>query len=205
LVALEYLSGSRNDGNRQEWMCQCDCGNKKGFRAYDLSHGVIVSCGCTWKERVRQAAIKANTTHGLSNNLAYPSWKAMMNRCTNPEAFGYSDYGGRGITVCEAIKKTPQAILDLIGERPSEGYDMDRIDNNGNYSCGQCDQCRSMGWTTNIRWATHKENLRNRRNNVLFSIDGTIRCASDWAERFGLKRTQFLYRYRKNKLIVQAD
>lgn len=38
-----------------KWICQCDCGNIKSVRSYDLRNGKTLSCGCLRNEKVREA------------------------------------------------------------------------------------------------------------------------------------------------------
>jgi hypothetical protein len=58
--------------------------------------------------------------------------------------------------------------LEDMGEKPdwADGG-MDRIDNDGNYSCGKCEQCLREGWTANCRWSTRLQQARNRRRSGL--------------------------------------
>jgi hypothetical protein len=79
-------------------------------------------------------------------------------------------------------------------------HSVDRINNCLGYFCGSCSDCLKNQWPLNVRWATHKEQLRNRSNNVRFEIDGKIKCAAEWAEEFGLTHNQFTYRYRAHRV-----
>lgn len=95
-------------------------------------------------------------THGHSaggESPTYTSWKNMKKRCLNPTNRYYRQYGGRGITVCEAWLKFDVFLRDM-GEKPI-GLTLDRIDNNRGYEPANC------------RWVTRAVQQQNRRCNKL--------------------------------------
>ena len=133
------------------WSCICDCGNKGTVNARWLADGQSQSCGCLHRERTSES----NRTHGhsISNTRTYVSWKAMLNRCTNPNGQDWKRYGARGIAVCERWRTFENFFADM-GERPPDRT-LDRYPNPcGNYEPGNC------------RWATTFEQRHNRRQDA---------------------------------------
>jgi hypothetical protein len=74
----------------------------------------------------------------------------MIQRCTNPNATGYENYGGRGIKLNPEFLSF-EKFLKHIGPRPSKYHSINRINNNGNYEPG------------NVEWATASEQAANTR------------------------------------------
>lgn len=73
--------------------------------------------------------------------------------------------------MCSEWRKDFQKFLAHIGKRPGPGYSVDRIDNNKGYEPG------------NVRWATPKEQARNRRTNTVYEWCGLRLTLAEWAER----------------------
>lgn len=121
--------------------------------------------------------------HGLSYSKIYQVWNSMKQRCYDPKDVQFKDYGGRGITVCERWLNSVTDFFADMGEPPS-GKSIDRINNNGNYEPNNC------------RWATHKEQQRNRRNNVVVTVSGKTGCLVELAEHFNIPINTVIQRKR---------
>jgi len=117
----------------------------------------------------------------------YRSWDAMIQRCTNPKATGYAEYGGAGITVCERWRKF-EAFLADMGERP-DGTSLDRHpDLNGNYEPGNC------------RWATPREQNLNRAATRYIEFNGERKSLVEWAESLGITTPGMIRRLKRMPL-----
>jgi hypothetical protein len=111
-------------------------------------------------------------THGMFGTRIYGVWAAMIRRCYNKNVLGYERYGGRGIRVCKSWRKFDGFLKDV--GIPRKGLTLDRINNNGNYSPSNC------------RWATYKEQSRNKGNNIILTHRGKSMCMYDWGRETGI-------------------
>ena len=100
----------------------------------------------------------------------------MKSRCNNENKTYYSRYGGRGIKHDIRWSKFEEFFKDM-GKMPQPNMELDRIDNDGNY-------CKE-----NCRWATRKEQTRNRggkRATRLYTFNNKTMCIADWAKEIGI-------------------
>lgn len=104
----------------------------------------------------------------------YHTWYSMVARCQNPRAQSYHNYGGRGITVCDRWLESFENFYADMGDRPTPGHSIDRINNDGPYSPENC------------RWATWEEQANNRRNTVWIEFQGERLSAAQWRKRLGV-------------------
>lgn len=136
-------------------LCICDCGTIKDFYLDNLRRGLSTSCGCLRSELAPHNT-KGNFLKGSPIYSTYRAWTAMKARCLNPKDIEFSDYGGRGIKVCDRWMTFDNFFVDM-GYRPNGrhknhvAFSLDRINTNGDYEPANC------------RWATWIEQASNRR------------------------------------------
>ena len=113
----------------------------------------------------------------MSYTKIHQTWSRIKQRCTDLNFTGYEYYGGRGITVCDEWKGDFLAFYNYVSKLEhfgEEGYSLDRINVNGNYEPG------------NVRWATAKEQARNKRTTIFVEYNGEIISLQEAAERSGI-------------------
>lgn len=139
-------------GGPRKWLMRCECGTEREVQSEYVKRGTSKSCGCKKSAMISaaNAGVSKNLRHGMAGTRAYHRWQNMMARCYKPWHHKYEQYGGRGVTVCDAWHDFARWYAD-VGEPPQPGLSLDRIDNDGNYEPG------------NVRWATVAEQLVNRR------------------------------------------
>lgn len=176
--------------NKTLWLCECDCGNSISVSGTRLRVGDTRSCGCLRREVTAARAKVEHRTHGLTGTPEYRVWNAMRNRCRNPKRRDWANYGGRGIRVCERWDDFEVFLADM-GPRPL-GTSIDRIDVHGDYEPGNC------------RWATPRQQSRNKRTSLMIEFGGRTQCLSAWAEELGMCKQVLLYRIRSGWPVDKA-
>lgn len=181
---LVVIGPGRRIDREVSWPTLCDCGKKKLVTGYQLRSGQTQSCGCLGKERRREAVTKHGLVAGGEWHPLYRTWLTMKQRCYNPRVSKFDSYGARGIRVCDEWREDFAAFVRDVGPRPSKRHTIERIDNNGNYE------------PSNVKWATWKQQGRNKRTNVNLTFRGKTQCLAAWAEELGIQFSTLSYRIR---------
>lgn len=162
-----------------QWLCQCDCGKQQNVFANALLSGRSTSCGCAQHDHSKETCRKNFTTHGESKTRLYKIWASIKKRCTNPNATNYSDYGGRGISMCDSWASDYCCFAKWAH---SNGYadnlSIERIDVNGDYDPSNC------------TWADTITQANNRRSSVRLSCQGKNMTIAEWSRELGITYKQ---------------
>lgn len=169
---------------KAKYLCRCDCGTEKIILACSLTSGKTKSCGCKRKEIVADLG-RSSSTHGQTDTRLFRIHQGMKQRCNYLKNSEYSNYGGRGIIVCQEWS----GVGGFVAFRDwslENGYSpeltIDRIDTNGDY----CPQ--------NCRWSSYFVQENNRRNNRIISYCGKDFSLSVAARLIGISSAVLRYR-----------
>lgn len=167
----------------QVWQCKCDCGNICEVNKAHLGKDTK-SCGCL----AREIQSKLKTKHGKTKTKEFQVLNWMKSRCYNPNNKRYSDYGGRGIKICDRWmdkEKGFENFLEDMGKRPTDKHSIDRINVNGDYTPENC------------RWATIDIQVSNKRNNILITYKEKTATVAEWSRITGIHRVILESRFHK--------
>ena len=159
-LRLTVLAEAGKQGSHLTWKCRCICGKERIVLGSNLKSGHTVSCGCIRVE------------HGQTGTKEHRAWRHMKERCLNKNHPNYHHYGGRGITICSPWVNFKPFFKDM-GKCPP-GMTLDRINNNLNYSPGNC------------RWATRETQSNNTRRTIFITYKNNRLSLSQWSRKAGI-------------------
>lgn len=167
LLVIEHAG--RNHIGKHIYLCKCDCGKSVILRGEDVKSGNTKSCGCL---RSKMVADK-NFKHGYAHTPMYNVWSSIKARCLNHNDKQYSDYGGRGITICESWMQYENFHDDMINTY-KHGLSIERVDNNKGYGKENC------------IWADRITQANNKRRNRFMEYDGEKMTVSQMAKKYNI-------------------
>ena len=146
---------------KRRWLVslRCNC----GAESVALVQNLAKSKNC---KRCVAHPLRGN---GVSRSALYSTWHGMKARCNQRSHSKWSRYGGRGIVVCNEWKRFQTFQNWAIAHGWSEGMEIDRIDNDGNYCPENC------------HFVSHRVNQHNKSTSRMETIDGETKCVAAWA------------------------
>ena len=156
----------RIEGKRQFYnLCLCECGKKTYRTSTQLVLGLLKSCGCGHRERLK----RGNLIHGgtvprkeeVGSAYLYSFWLRIRSRCHNPRDIRFRLWGERGIFLAPEWREDYLAFRDWVkenlGPRPSSGYRLERWQDEKGFEPG------------NLFWLTERDlHVLRRKNPINF-------------------------------------
>jgi hypothetical protein len=139
---------------KPRWKVQCGCGKVQTLSTSDVVRRL--SCGC-----------QSRRTHGQAGGVSsrptreYEAWQGMKDRCYNPTADYFENYGGRGIAVCDRWRDSFENFFADMGPRPSNRHSLDRRDVNAGYEPDNCEHADPDEALTLRTWPQEVDVLRS--------------------------------------------
>ena len=125
-------------------LCACGCGKRVNWNKGGINK---------WNKFIHG---HNPTIHGNSGTPIYNMWNGIINRCNNPKHAAYKDYGGRGIRICNKWKNNFHLFKKwVLSHDYKKGLQIDRKNNNGNYTPENC------------HFVTPAQNTHNNRHTKL--------------------------------------
>lgn len=169
-----------NKHGKATWLFRCSCGNSHEAVSGNVVHGTTSSCGCLKKE--------IHTTHGYSGTRLDKIYRHMVDRCYNHNNCCYSNYGERGIAICEEWLKDKSSFFRwAIGHRYSDEFSIDRINNNKGYSPDNC------------RWADNIVQANNTSRCIFVTINNKVKTIAEWARELNVPENTLRYRIKQGR------
>lgn len=152
---------------------KCFCG--KNFIAHHtkVNKGKHKSCGCRIGFRNPEGAFIKDYRNPL-----FSVWNNMKLRCYNKKHPAYKYYGAKEIRVYKKWIHDFKAFYDWAMETGyKKGLTLDRKKNYRGY------------FPSNLRWITHKEQMRNITRNKFITYKGQTKCMTEWSLLLGGSKT----------------
>lgn len=181
------------DENKKIVKCKCRCGNIFNVKLIKLTSKkrYVIGCAkCNDNKNILYNIPKSlEEEFGSIRNIL----RGMKQRCYNKNNLSYSNYGGRGITVCnEWLNNTNNFIHWALQNGYKKGLTIDRINNNGNYEPSNC------------RWVDRIEQANNKRNNVKYFYNGKEMSLKEISKLVNIPVTTLQSRLKKGITIEEA-
>jgi len=179
-----------NDKGRPEFECVCECGTITTVQLNYLTTGQTKSCGCLLLDA-------QNSKKGLASKYPkeYKSWLGCRSRC-NPTHKSNEEYVKNDIQVCYGWDNLVNGFTNFMedmGERPEpkNNYSLERKDVRGDYEPSNC------------RWATKKDQARNKTSTRYLTYKAKTQCLQAWADETGLNRSTITTRIDRDSWSIE--
>ena len=170
----------RIDSKHVYWLCKCDCGKETMVRSQHLREGKINSCGCLVGEK-----------HSMRYTRLYRIYTNIKTRCYNEKSPNYSNYGGKGIKMCNEWEYSFTSFKTWsFANGYNDNLTIDRIDNNKGY------------FPENCRWVDKFVQANNKNNNIYYQFHGIKHTIGEWSRIIPINKKAVYRRLEKGNDVI---
>ena len=181
------------------FICKCACGREVCTDTWMVAQHKKLSC--SHKDCPFHKHLRSHKTHGLTGTRLYTIWNGMIGRCYRTKNPNYSEYGGRGIIICDEWKNNIFAFVTWAEQNGySDDLTLDRIDVNGNY---EPSNCRWVGYDIQIKNRRPYSRPKRKATKHIWTINGVTKSGVEWCKEYKVSVPTVLYRI--NKLGVNPE
>lgn len=121
----------------------------------------------------------------------YSIWIGARRRCKSDKHKDFLSYGAKGISICSEWDNSYVTFKKwALNNNYNDSKTLDRIETSGDYKPENC------------RWASPKQQCRNKKNNIVIRYQNRIITLAELADMTGIPRGTIKDRYRRHGLIL---
>lgn len=148
------------------------------------------------KGQFKKGNIPYNQSHCLSGTHFYRKYFMASRHCSCESVVDWENYGGRGIkclwsNFLSFKEDMYESYLDHVKKYGQKDTTLERINVDGNY-------CKE-----NCRWATIKEQARNKRTSHPITWNGLTLTPIGWQEKTGIGKDTIMWRIKKGWTLTE--
>lgn len=168
------------------WHCECTLCH----REYDVAQHSLTSNRST---KCRSCATHLSRSGKFANDPIQIIFKGMKQRCYNPNAISYKNYGAKGITICDEWLNNPDSFYEWAYQNGyQKGMSIERESLDKGYSPDNCS------------FIPLGEQAKNRSICHIITIDGITQCLADWCKHFNILPCTVMARVKKGMSFEDA-
>jgi hypothetical protein len=186
----EFIKEVDRIGNHHMGLYKCNCGKEYVVMISAVNRKHNTGCADCKNIRPKGPAKK----HGMYKTKEFSIWQGIKARCLNPNDTCYSEYGAKGITICNRWADPENGFKNFyedMGAMPTPKHTIERINSNKNYEPSNC------------KWATYSEQNRNLSTNRYYTVNGKTQLLIEWSEELGISTDVILGRINRYKWSVE--
>lgn len=158
-LGLKIPANSRSDTPRarKHYLVECKCGTRWEVLAENYNAGKITMCKQCQKAIISKTQIKHGGYQNRKPTRLMSIYKNILDRCYKPSCPAYSDYGAKGVTVCDEWLDPDTGFMAFQSWALANGYSDDLVCDK-DYLCNELGIYPKIYSPATCQWITKSQN-----------------------------------------------